>query len=127
MTELDQATTAQPHRLRGASVVIGAAAILLALLSPSIAGLIEHIPTHGLTLSDEKLSATRSFDLLFWTYTLLGILAAAFAIAAYLQGGFGRAGRIGLIFGVMALAWKYVLYAFIIMLIVLFLASGIGA
>ena len=127
MAEPSAALEVQSQRLRFTSLTIGAIAVLLALLSSNIAGFIEHVPVHGLVLDDEKLGNTAIFSTLFWVYTLLGVIATSLAIAAYLRGGFGRAGRVGLVLGVVALAWKYVLYAFIILVIGFFLASGIGA
>ncbi len=45
------------------------------------------------------------------------------SITAYLTGGFGRSGRVALALGVVALAWKYAIYAFVIALVAMFVLN----
>ncbi len=101
--------------------------VLLAIATPELSSLIEQQPTQGFPLFSEELAATHTFHVLFWTYTALGVCAIALAIAAYLSGGFARMGRVGLTLGIAAVAWKYVIYAVVIVTVLLLLGSGIGS
>ena len=123
----ETAAVAPPTALRAVALACGASGVLLALGAPTLAALIEHLPVRGFILFDEEIAATRSFAILSWLHALLGAGAIVCALSAYLRGGFARAGRVGLVLGVAALAWKIVLYALLICVVLFLLSSGIGS
>jgi len=121
--------TAPATLLRAAALACGAAGVLLALAAPNLAAWHEHIvvKTGVLTMFDDNVTASRTFATLFWTYTMLGIAAVACALTAYVRGGLGRIGRLGLVLGIAAALWKFVLYALLIGIALALFVSGLSS
>ena len=125
----ETAATAPPTAWRAAALLCGAGGVLLALAAPNLAAWHEHIAVKDgvLTMFDATVAASRTFAALFWTYTLLGAAAVACALAAYMRGSLGRSGTVALGLGIVALAWKYVVYAILIAVVLALIVAGLGS
>jgi hypothetical protein len=123
-TEAEGAVPARRSPLASVALATGAIGVLIAVLAPTISAKLEGVPLGaGFTLSTDKVVDTPSFAWLWLTHTILGAIALALALAAYLGGGFTRTVRAALALGIAAIAWKFVIYALTIALAVAFLLS----
>ena len=127
-TEAPAAVPARRSPLGGVALAVGALGVLLAVLAPTISAKIEGIPLSAVfTLSTDKVVGTQTFAWLWMTHTIVGALAVALAIAAWLGVGFTRTVRTALALGIAAFAWKYVLYALTIALAIAFVLNFLSS
>ncbi|MEO8671766.1 MAG: hypothetical protein ABI411_10665 [Tahibacter sp.] len=126
MQVTDTRAASSQRWLRGTALAIDATVVALALLATSLSGTIERVDTHGFALFNAEIAATPTFIRFSWAYTLLGGTAIALAITAYLGDGLRKKGKVALLLGIVALAWKHVIYG-IMLAVVLAVLMTIGS
>jgi len=118
-----------PSALRGVALACGVAGVLLAIAAPYLAAWHENIEGESGVLAtfDKTVLASHTFGILFWVYTLLGAAAVACALGLYVRGILGRNGRLALVLGIAALAWKFTLYLLVIAIVIWLLVAGLSS
>ncbi len=107
---------AKPIPFGGIGLCFGIAALLLALIATPLAAVLESedwLP-YATSLWDQEISETRSYLWLRLFYGALGLVAAGCALLETHLRRMNWTARFGLILGVIALAWKWVIWGIVI-------------
>ncbi len=94
------------------ALVLGSCAVLLAIIATPIAAALESRDwlEYATSLWDSEIAQTRSHRWLRLLYAALGLLAMISALAETLLRRMDWTARLGLILGIVALTWKWVLW-----------------
>ncbi len=113
MPDPTSAVAARPgFRFGLLAVVLGASAVLLAIVATPIAAALESKDwlEYATSLWDSEIAQTRSHRWLRLIYGAVGLLAMMSALAETILRRMDWMARLGLILGIVALTWKWVLW-----------------
>ncbi|MDZ4812397.1 MAG: hypothetical protein SGI99_07240 [Pseudomonadota bacterium] len=117
-THSTQSEIAAPKPIPFGSIGLcfGVAALVLALVATALAAVLESEDwlSYATSLWDQEISETRSYLWLRLVYGALGVVAISCALVEAHLRRMNWTARFGLILGVIALAWKWVLWGIVI-------------